>query len=44
MMLDRPGLVMRRVLSDLISKHDPNAELIASELVGADALELEGAA
>jgi phenylpropionate dioxygenase-like ring-hydroxylating dioxygenase large terminal subunit len=25
MMLDRPSLVMRRVLSDLISKHDPNA-------------------
>jgi len=44
MMLDRPSLVMRRVLSDLISKHDPNAELIASELVGAAGAELEGAA
>jgi phenylpropionate dioxygenase-like ring-hydroxylating dioxygenase large terminal subunit len=44
MMLDRPGLVMRRVLSDLISKHDPNAELISSELAGATLHEMEGAA
>jgi len=44
MMLDRPGIAMRRVLSDLISKHDPNAALIASELVGAADPELEGAA
>jgi hypothetical protein len=44
MMLDRPGLVMRRVLSDLISTHDPNAALISSELVGAAMHEMEGAA
>ncbi len=43
MMLDRPGLVMRRIISDLITNHDPNANLIASELVGAKA-ELEGVA
>jgi phenylpropionate dioxygenase-like ring-hydroxylating dioxygenase large terminal subunit len=43
MMLDRPGLVMRRMLSELISQHDPNASLIEEELVGAQA-ELEGAA
>jgi phenylpropionate dioxygenase-like ring-hydroxylating dioxygenase large terminal subunit len=43
MMLDRPGLVMRRVLSELITKHDPNADIIASELVSAKA-ELEGVA
>ena len=43
MMLDRPGLVMRRMLSDLISLHDPNASLIEGELVGALA-DLEGAA
>lgn len=43
MMLDRPGLYMRRVLSDLISQHDPNAHLIKSELVGTTT-QLEGAA
>jgi hypothetical protein len=43
MMLDRPGLVMRRVLSELISRYDPNSGLIAAELAGAEA-GLEGAA
>lgn len=43
MMLDRPGLMMRRYLSNLISKHDPNAHLVATELAGAD-YELEGSA
>jgi phenylpropionate dioxygenase-like ring-hydroxylating dioxygenase large terminal subunit len=32
MMLDRPGLMMRRVLSELIARHDPNAALIETEL------------
>jgi phenylpropionate dioxygenase-like ring-hydroxylating dioxygenase large terminal subunit len=44
MMLDAPGLVMRRILSELISQHDPNAHLIAAELAGAALPELEGAA
>lgn len=46
MMLDRPGLVMRRMLSDLVSRYDPNAGLIASELAGATSSEseFEGAA
>lgn len=43
MVLDRPGLVMRRVLGDLIAAHDPNADLIASELEGMTS-ELDGAA
>jgi phenylpropionate dioxygenase-like ring-hydroxylating dioxygenase large terminal subunit len=43
MMLDRPGIMMRRFLSELISKHDPNADLIASEIAGVDA-ELEATA
>jgi phenylpropionate dioxygenase-like ring-hydroxylating dioxygenase large terminal subunit len=43
MSLDRPGLLMRRMLSELISKHDPNAALIANELVRGE-IELEGAA
>jgi phenylpropionate dioxygenase-like ring-hydroxylating dioxygenase large terminal subunit len=36
MMLDRPGLLMRRMLADLIREHDPNAALLAEEF-GEDA-------
>ena len=36
MRLDRPGLVMRRRLADLIRTHDPNAGRIAAELGRAD--------
>lgn len=37
MVLDRPGLVMRRILADMIETHDPNAALIAAELEDAAA-------
>lgn len=45
MMLDRPGLIMRRIIGDLVSKNDPNAQLIAAELArAAEADAMEGAA
>ena len=47
MVLDRPGLAMRRMLAELIETHDPNAHLVAGELadeLGDAAAGLEGAA
>jgi phenylpropionate dioxygenase-like ring-hydroxylating dioxygenase large terminal subunit len=41
MMLDRPGLLMRRQLSKLLSEHDPNAALAAAELDLTDTHEME---
>jgi phenylpropionate dioxygenase-like ring-hydroxylating dioxygenase large terminal subunit len=41
MMLDRPGLQMRRQLSKLLSEHDPNAALAAAELDLTDTHEME---
>jgi phenylpropionate dioxygenase-like ring-hydroxylating dioxygenase large terminal subunit len=35
MATDRPNLIMRRVLSDLISNHDANADLVSTELADA---------
>jgi phenylpropionate dioxygenase-like ring-hydroxylating dioxygenase large terminal subunit len=41
MMLDRPGLLMRRELSKLLAEHDPNAALVAAELDLTDTEQLE---
>ena len=41
MMLDRPGLLMRRQLSKLLAELDPNAALAAAELDLTDTQEME---